>query len=127
MTVGAATEVSVQLGISSAPPPPTFVFQEEPRVVVVPRSTVYVVDDNRVDFDCFRYGVYWYIYNDGYWYRARSHRGPFRAIEVRYVPSAVVGVPPRHWKRHPNGGPPGLARRDGDVVVVKERGRGHRR
>jgi hypothetical protein len=37
-------------------------------VVVVPRSGVYVVHDTRCSYDFFRYGVYWFIWNDGYWY-----------------------------------------------------------
>jgi hypothetical protein len=99
-------------------------------MVVVPGSTVYVVNDARCDYDFFRYGVYWYIWNDGYWYRARSYRGPFAVVEARYVPNRIWNVPARHWKHHPHGGPPGLAKknRHDDVVVMREHeGRGHKR
>lgn len=123
----AGTSVDIGVSIGNAPPPPVVVIREEPRVVVVPGSTVYVVRDTRYrpDYDVFRYGVYWYIYNDSYWYRARSHRGPFRAIRNKYVPHAIMVVPARHWKRHPHGGPPGQVRKASyrghgrDVVVVK--------
>src|SRR5687768_18479244 len=78
----AGTSVGIGVTIGDAPPPPVVVYREEPRVVVVPGSTVYVVRDTRhpMDYDVFRYGVYWYAYNDGYWYRARTHRGPYRHI-----------------------------------------------
>ena len=120
----ASTDVRVNIGLGNAPPP-VVVVRQEPHVVVVPGTMVYVVDDDRYGYDYFHYGVFWYIYNDGYWYRARSYRGPFRVIEVNYVPRAIFNVPPGRWKHHPHGGPPGLMKRDrGDVVVVKERGRG---
>lgn len=107
------------------PPPPVTAFREPPRLVMVPGSTVYVVhDDVRMDHDLFRYGVYWYAYDDGFWFRARSHRGPFRVIEVKYVPRAVISVPAKHWRHHPQGGPPGLTKkRGGDDVVLVERGK----
>jgi hypothetical protein len=100
------------------------VHRQQPRVVVVPGSTVYVVDDSHaMDYDLFRYGVYWYIYEDGYWYRGRAYRGPYRAIHVKYVPRAIISVPARHWRHHPHGGPPGLMRKKhrGDVVYVEKR------
>src|SRR5437667_7841726 len=83
-TAQAATSVGVSINIGNAPPPPAMVVREEPELVLVPNSSVYVCDDDRIGYDTFRYGVYWYIYNDGYWYRAHRWGGPFRAIEVRY-------------------------------------------
>ena len=125
---GTSGSVSVQLNIRNAPPAPAVAYREEPRVVVVPGSTVYVVDDDRCDYDFFRYGVYWYIWNDGYWYRARNYRGPFAVIEARYVPAKVWNVPAKKWKHHPHGGPPGQMKRHDQVVVLRERehpGKGH--
>jgi hypothetical protein len=126
------TSVGISVSIGDAPPPPVVVVREEPRLVVVPGSTVYVVSDRRIGYDVFRYGVFWYVYNDGYWYRARSHRGPYRAIGVKYVPRAIMTVPARHWKHHPHGGPPGQMKKQvahshhDDVIVVKERGNGRK-
>ena len=127
---GSSGSIRVQLNIGNAPPPPVVVYEAPPPMVIVPGGTVYVVSDPRCDYDFFRFGVYWYIWNDGYFYRARSHHGPFRVIEARYVPAAIWNVPSRHWKRHPHGGPPGLAKKKyrGDVYVMDEpggRGRGH--
>ena len=82
-----------------APPPATVVIlEDEPRTAVVPNSTVRVADDGRIRYDFFRYGVYWYIHDEGRWYRARAHSGPFRGIDVKYVPRAVITVPAKHWR-----------------------------
>ena len=130
MAAQAETSVGVSINIGNAPPPPVVVVREEPRFVMVPGSSVYVCDDDRIGYDSFRYGVYWYTYNGGYWYRARRWGGPYRAIEVRYVPRAIMSVPARHWRHHPHGGPPGQVKKhwargnDREVVVVRERGRG---
>ena len=100
-----------QVGVRSAPPPPRVVIYDDPRFVVV--QGVYVVTNADPNYDMFRYGSYWYVCYDGYWYRARSYSGPFAVIDVRSVPRAVVSVPPRHWKHHPHGGPPGqMKKRD---------------
>ena len=115
----AGTSVGWSVTVGNAPPPPTIVFQREPRVVVVPGSTVYVLEDD-CDYDVFRYGVFWYVFNDGHWYRARTHRGPFAAVGARYVPNAISNVPPKYWRRHPHGGPPGQMKKRSDHLVVKE-------
>src|SRR5262245_33562972 len=39
----AHTSVGVSVSIGNAPPPPVVVFRQEPRLIVVPNSTVYVV------------------------------------------------------------------------------------
>lgn len=93
------TYFGFHIGIGNAPPPPRVVFYDEPEVVYVRSAGVYVVD-SRYDYDIFRYGGYYYTCHDGYWYRARGYRGPFRAIDVRHVPRRVFSVPERHWKRH---------------------------
>jgi hypothetical protein len=113
-----------------APSAPVVAFREPPRLVMVPGTTVYVVQDGvRMDHDLFRYGVYWYAYDDGFWFRARSYRGPFRMIEVKYVPRAVISVPAKHWRRHPES-PPELAKRPGGhgarLVAKGKRARGRR-
>jgi hypothetical protein len=109
----AATSVSVNIGIGSAPPPPVVVYREQPPWTFVPERRVYVVDDDRCDYDLFRVGTYLYIYNDGWWYRARSHRGPFVAIEERRVPESIFLLPEGRyrWRHHPHGMPPGLAKK----------------
>ena len=115
----AGTTVGWSVTIGNAPPPPVVVFEREPRVVVVPGSTVYVLQGDDCDYDVFRYGVFWYVFHDGYWYRARSHRGPFAAVSARYVPTALANVPPRYW-RHPHGGPPGQMKKRKDYVAARD-------
>jgi hypothetical protein len=73
------------------------VFNDEPDFVFVPSVGVYVVR-TQYDYDIFRYGPYYYVCDDGFWYRSRGYRGPFRVVDVRYVPRSVLYVPDRHWK-----------------------------
>lgn len=106
---GTTTTVGFTTGVEGAPPPPPAVVVE-PAVVSV-SGGVYVVTEPAVRYDMFRYGSTWYLYSGGYWYRAASYRGPFAVVDVRYVPRPVLTVPSGHWKNHPQGGPPGLARK----------------
>ena len=91
------TYFGFNIGISNAPPPPRVRFYQPPPVVLVPNSSVYVVE-NPYGYDMFRYGGFFYVSNDGYWYRASSYRGPFVAVDARYVPRAIYSVPPGHWR-----------------------------
>jgi len=125
----ASGSLGVTLTIGNAPPPPVIVIREQPRCVVVAGSSVYVVadDEDDIPYDMFRYGVFWYVYNDNYWYRARGYRGPFTVVDARYVPRAIISVPARHWKHHPHGGPPGQMKKRGrEVVIVGDDDRGER-
>ena len=81
------TYFGFQIGITNAPPPHV-VFYEEPVVYAVPGYSVYAVED--CPYDMFRYGRSWYVCDDGYWYRGYGYRGPYRAIDVRYVPPTVL-------------------------------------
>lgn len=101
----AGSSVSIGVRIGDAPPPPAVVFHQQPRWVMAPRGGVYVVDDNQLDYDYFRYGGWHYVYNDGWWYRARRYRGPFVAIERRYVPRPIFMMSDRdyRWRHHPEG------------------------
>ncbi len=118
-----------QVGMSGGtpPPPPQVVFRSEPRYVVV--EDVRVVEDDRCDDDMFVSDNFYWRLHGGYWYRARTWRGPWVGIDVRRVPERVLVVPARHWKHHPRHG--GDGRR---VIVVRDddrgehgrgRGRGH--
>ena len=119
--VSAGTNVSWNVSIGNAPPPPVIEIRHDPRLVVVPGSTVYVLEDD-CDYDVFRYGVFWYVARDGYWYRARTYRGPFTVVSARYVPTAICNVPGKYW-RHPHGGPPGQWKKRDNYVASRE-GRG---
>lgn len=117
----AAAEVSVRVGVnigSPPPPPPAFVFEDEPAIVLIPRTRVYYVQGP--EFDLFRYGRYWYINNGGWWYRAHNYRGPFVHLEYDKVPRTILRVP-KKYHRHPLGGPPGLNKEHpGRALGLKE-------
>ena len=118
----ARTYFGFNIGISNAPPPPPVYFRSAPRMVLVPETRVYVIDDGYdIGYDMFRSGSYYYVCDDGYWYRSRSYGGPFRAVDVRYVPRGVLTVPASRWHNHPHGGPPGQMKKH------RGNGRGHGR
>jgi hypothetical protein len=97
------TYFGFQIGISNAPPPPRVYYRSAPPVYFEPETQVYVVRDNYADYDMFRYGGYWYVCDDDYWYRARSYGGPFITVDVRSVPTRLFEVPQRRWHRYPGG------------------------
>jgi hypothetical protein len=99
-----AASLNVNLHVGDAPPPPAYVFEAEPEVILVPSTRVYYVPER--EFDLYRYGRYWYINRGGWWYRASTYRGRFAYIEYDRVPVSILRVPAR-YHRHPLGGPPG--------------------
>lgn len=111
--VFAHTSVSVGITLGNAPPPPRVMFRAEPSWTVMPTIGVSYYS-GPCDYDYFRYGQYFYIYNGGYWYRSAFYRGPFIAIRETYVPRAFYGLHDRgyHW-RHGwrNDMPPGQYRK----------------
>jgi hypothetical protein len=58
-------------------------------------------DSERPDYDIFRYGGMYYVYNDEHWYQCRTQRGNYIMIQERYVPREFSRVPRGHWKRYP--------------------------
>jgi hypothetical protein len=107
ISVPARADISVRIDIGNAPPAPHFVLRARPHEQFIPDRRVYVVDDPGFgDNDCFRYGGYYWVFRDGYWYRARSWRSRFVVVHPRHVPAVFYQVPPTHWKHHPSG-PPG--------------------
>ncbi len=87
---------------TTAPAPPTITFTTEPPVVAVPNSRVYVVrQDVRPDYDMFRYGNNWYVYDNGYWYRATDWNGTYTVVNQRSVPMAFRTVPRTEWRSYP--------------------------
>jgi len=98
----AETAVRATISIGNEPPPPAVIYREAPHMVVVPETRVYVVRDNHLDYDYFRFERYYYIYNEDHWYRARSYRGPFVVVKDRHVPRAIFLVSQHKykWKHH---------------------------
>jgi hypothetical protein len=80
----AQVDMQIHVGLPVAPP------------LVVVQPGIQVVEDwNEEVF--FTRGYYW-VQRDGYWYRARSPRAHFVYVEPRYVPAAIVRMPPGHYK-----------------------------
>jgi hypothetical protein len=128
LPAAAFASVGITVHIGDAPPPPVIVVREPPRVVYVPSARVYVVDDDAWAYDGFHVGSYWYVYEDGWWYRSRTWRGPYAVIETRYVPARIHDVPVRYWRRgHPHGGPPGQMKKayGGSDASYKDHGNGN--
>jgi hypothetical protein len=125
----ARTQVGFSIFISNAPPPPVVAYRERPRFAFIPEHRVYVVADDNCSYDYFQYGSFFYIYDNGYWYRSRRYRGPFTAIRAAYVPRAIfsVGGSQYHWRNHPKAMPRQQARkaRHDDRVAENVRARGH--
>jgi hypothetical protein len=87
--------------------------------VVVPATRVSRVKDAACDADLFRFGGTWYAYAGRHWYRADDVSGPYRVLDVRNVPRAVLFVPPMHWKHHPQGWPRENAKKQTAAAVKK--------
>jgi len=78
-------------------------FRDEPRTVLIPRTDVYYVTDVSGG-DVYRYGGYWYCNREGYWYRARSYRGPWLEVSYDYLPEEIISIPavyPTRYHHYP--------------------------
>ncbi|HYJ33253.1 MAG TPA: hypothetical protein VE326_08535 [Candidatus Binatia bacterium] len=74
-------------------------FTNRPRLVVIPRTNVYYVQN--YDVDVYRYGRFYYAYDRGRWWRATSYRGPWYYIRGRAVPRQIFIIPAdyrRNWR-----------------------------
>jgi hypothetical protein len=89
----AQAAVSADINIHVGRRAPAVYFAREPRVVLIPDTEVYCVQDVGYDYDMFRCGDWWYIDDGGYWYRSRSYRGPFVTVSFTSLPWAFRRVP----------------------------------
>lgn len=94
----AATSVGFSVRIGDPYRGAAIRFRSEPDYVVIPGTQVSYIDDY-YDRDFYRYGGWYYMVDNGYWYRARSYRGPFIRIDYRSVPGQFTYVPTR-YRRH---------------------------
>lgn len=100
LTEAIAGEVNVGINIGvPVPPPPRIILPAPPRVVVVPNSPVSYAPS--VEFNLFVYGGRYYTFQDGAWFYASSHRGPWTFVPVERVPRPVIGVPVTYYKIPP--------------------------
>jgi hypothetical protein len=105
LLVTPARAASVTVNLGNAPPAPTITV--EPRWTYVPEQRVYVVSNDLtgVDYDLFRVGNSYWIYSDGYWYRASNWSGPFIAVRQSTVPRQIFRVSSNayQWRHMPPG------------------------
>jgi hypothetical protein len=99
MTVAMAATVYAQTSTSASL---TVSFGTAPHWTAVQGTRVQVIRDReRPDYDMFRYGGSYYVYNNDRWYMSRRSRGQFRAIDERQVPVELSRVPRNHWRNYP--------------------------
>ena len=113
----AETHVGVSIQVGDPYRGGSIYFESRPRVVLVPTTRVYYVED--YDADIYRYGSYWYFIEEGRWYRARSYNGPFYHVRRASVPRYVLNVPPRYRRNWT--GPPRHAKAHGYYKKNKRR------
>jgi hypothetical protein len=102
-STGGPTYMGFAVGTEYAPGPPRFYLDHSPHTTLVAGTDVRIVDDPDVNADMFLYGSRWYVYSNDYWYMSPNYGGPFRTVDVRYVPHEVITVPVAEWRDHPRG------------------------
>ena len=107
LTLGASSCSSTSSGVavSSAPPPPTITLTTEPQWTLLSDRNVYVINEDAYSYDMFRSGTDYYLYADGYWYRASAYNGPYVVVETTVVPQTIFDIDDKQyrWRRHPTG------------------------
>jgi hypothetical protein len=78
-----------------AGPPVLFISSDDPDLIVIPGTYVYVIDES--DDDVYFYGGVWWRFWSRSWYRSDSFRGKWVEVEVRHVPRQVTHLP-SGWK-----------------------------
>src|SRR5512138_1136132 len=82
-TPAKAADVGISLRIGDRYRGNNLYFDSRPQMVVVPGTRVYYVEDS--DYDVYRYGGWYYAFDDGRWFRANSYRGPWIYVRGRQV------------------------------------------
>ena len=120
----ANADVNVHIGgpppVVVAPPAPQIVVTAPPHFVVIPGSPVYYAPD--LPYNYFAYNNRHWVFRDGRWFVARTHRGPWHLVAAERVPRPVAVVPVRYYKV-----PPGHAKKFGHARDWDGKHRGHGR
>jgi hypothetical protein len=93
----AKAAISADINIHVGDRAPVGYFYSEPRGYLIPDYNVWYYQNS--SYDMYRYGNVWYMNDGGYWYSARSWRGPFVGIRFESVPSRIVRVPVRYHRQ----------------------------
>jgi hypothetical protein len=74
-------------------------LQSRPALRHVRGTRVYEANgQDRPNYDMFRYGRNYYVYQDQRWYRSRSWHGQFQGIDDRNVPAQFSRVRRGDWQ-----------------------------
>jgi hypothetical protein len=105
--------IGIDIGTPPLPAPPRIVIPAPPQLVVIPGTAVSYAP--AMPYDYFWYGGKHYLFQEGAWFSAPAHRGPWTAVAVERVPQPILRVPVTYYKV-----PPGHRKEEGPP-----RGKGH--
>ena len=78
-------------------------FGSAPHWTSVNGTQVQVIrQDERPDYDMFRYNNRYYVYRDNRWYQSDQWRGSFDSVDERSVPVELSRVPRDNWRSYPS-------------------------
>jgi hypothetical protein len=81
-----------------------FGLTRNPHWMKVRGTKVMVIrDQDRPDYDMFRFGRDYYVCSSGHWYRSTNWRGSFRPIDGAVLPGDFRKVPREYWRTFPSG------------------------
>jgi hypothetical protein len=83
---------------------PTVTFKTAPHWTLIPGTPrIYQIraKERPTDYDLFRYGPNYYVYQNGNWYRATQTEGPYAAIALNEVPPKFRTIRQRYWVNYP--------------------------
>ena len=105
LTLAIATSAQAQYRRSSDPAVSLQInFGSAPHFVGIRGTNIRAIrQSDRSDYDMFRYGRFYYAYNNenDRWYRSRRYSGRFRLISDRDVPRQLRRIPRDHWRNYP--------------------------
>lgn len=94
-----AADVDVHIGIGVGIPAPRVVIPAPPSVFLIPGSYVYYAPEAGAQI--FFYSGYWYLLDDGYWFRSSHYRGPWTYLPPARVPVVFYHLPPDYFRIPP--------------------------
>ena len=109
------TSASLQVSFGSAP---HWTGVSGTRVEIVPVA-------ERPNYDVFRYGGTYYVYNSDRWYSSPRESGQFIAIDAGSVPTELSRVPREQWRNYPTDWANKNNNGNGRGRNNQQRGRGH--
>ncbi len=79
-------------------------YGTRPRWSGVSGTSVQMVSmGDRPNYDAFRYGGNYYVYNDNRWYTSSRESGQFVVLAESSVPTELTRVPRENWRNYPTG------------------------